>query len=174
MSSRQTKYRHICDRTFLRPRDIIKFCNEVLAQHQIVDHGDSDDELFDNSSVISARNRYSEYLLRELDDEISKRLPDYNDYLDVLRAIGTIEFTIEQFETAWQRGASRQGRPSREGLRALFDSSVIGYLKLGGRGGGSSYVWKYRDPLARLATDSETFRVHPGFKEALELTKGRR
>jgi hypothetical protein len=174
MSSRQTKYRHICDRTFLRPRDIIKFCNEVLAQHKGTDHDGSGDELFDNGSVISARNGYSVYLLRELDDEISKRLPDYNDYLDALRAIGTIEFTRDQFDEAWSRGVSRQERSSREGLQALFDSSVIGYLKLGGRGGGSSYVWKYKDPLARLVPDCETFRVHPGFKEALELAKGRK
>jgi hypothetical protein len=34
MPSRQTKYAHLCDRTFLRPRDMIKFCNEVLTAHK--------------------------------------------------------------------------------------------------------------------------------------------
>jgi hypothetical protein len=34
MPGRQTKYAHICDRTFLRPRDMIKFCNETLAAYK--------------------------------------------------------------------------------------------------------------------------------------------
>ena len=34
MPSRQSKYKHICDRTFLRPRDMIKFCNEIVASFE--------------------------------------------------------------------------------------------------------------------------------------------
>jgi hypothetical protein len=34
MPSRQSKYAHICDRTFLRPRDMIKFCNEILGEYK--------------------------------------------------------------------------------------------------------------------------------------------
>src|SRR5439155_20103227 len=34
MPSRQSKYQHILDRTFRRPRDIIKFCNEVLTAYR--------------------------------------------------------------------------------------------------------------------------------------------
>lgn len=34
MPGRQSKYKHIIDRTFLRPRDMIKFCNEVLGEYK--------------------------------------------------------------------------------------------------------------------------------------------
>ncbi len=34
MPGRQSKYKHICDRTFLRPRDMIKCCNEVLSAYK--------------------------------------------------------------------------------------------------------------------------------------------
>ena len=46
------------------------------------------------------------------------------------------------------------------------------YLKLGGRGGGSEYVWRYLDPRARFDEKAETFWVHAGFKEALDLKTG--
>lgn len=33
MTGKQTKYNYMLDRTFLRPRDIIQFCNKALEQH---------------------------------------------------------------------------------------------------------------------------------------------
>jgi hypothetical protein len=51
MPSRQSKYAHICDRTFLRPRDMIKFCNEILKAHLAAETTDNH-EKFDNGAVI--------------------------------------------------------------------------------------------------------------------------
>jgi hypothetical protein len=79
MPGRQTKYAHICDRTFLRPRDMIKFCNETLTAYKA---GSASDEKFENEAVHEARSAYSAYLLRELDDEIAKHVPLYKEYLD--------------------------------------------------------------------------------------------
>src|SRR5262249_13316846 len=42
MSAHQTKYRHILDRTYLRPRDIIRFCNSVLKHYKIRMHGNGE------------------------------------------------------------------------------------------------------------------------------------
>lgn len=41
MPGYQSKYQHMPDRTFLRPRDIIRFCNSVLKQYKLrcADHG---------------------------------------------------------------------------------------------------------------------------------------
>lgn len=35
MTGRQSKYNYIADRTFLRPRDIIQFTNEIINQHKL-------------------------------------------------------------------------------------------------------------------------------------------
>jgi hypothetical protein len=170
MPSRQTKYNHICDRTFLRPRDMIKFCNEVLLSYQ--QQRDSADDRFDNESVHAAREAYSEYLLNELDDEIAKHVPRYKEYLEVLKALGTTQFSAEQFREAWARRASLSDASPDDGLSELFEFSVVGYLKPGGRGGGSEYVWRYLDPRARFNVEADVYRVHAGFKEALDLTRG--
>ncbi len=80
MPSRQSKYKHICDRTFLRPRDMIKFCNEILAVYKIKTRT-GELAAFDNSCIHSARDAYSDYLLNELDDEIAKHVPNWRNYL---------------------------------------------------------------------------------------------
>lgn len=171
MPSRQTKYAHICDRTFLRPRDMIKFSNEILEAYKGA-YGEDGPGKFDNASIIGARERYSEYLLNELDDEIAKHVPNYREYLEVLKTIGTLQFTADQFDQAWKSRPALSGEESQAGLVQLFEFSVVGYLKLGGGGGGSKYVWRYLDPRARFDASADTYRVHLGFKEALDLTKG--
>ncbi|MFD4304238.1 P-loop ATPase, Sll1717 family [Streptomyces albidoflavus] len=169
MPSRQTKYKHICDRTFLRPRDIIKFCNEILKQYKLM----GSDGQFDNQAIHEARSGYSDYLLNELDDEIAKHVPQYKEYLEVVKELGSLVFTLDNFSAAWSRRGTLSDIDPVTGLGQLFEFSVVGYLKPGGRGGGSEYVWRYRDPRARFNSASESFRVHPGFKEALDLLTGR-
>jgi hypothetical protein len=172
MPSRQTKYKHIVDRTFLRPRDMIKFCNEVLAAYK-ADHASDNHAMFDNDSVIAARDSYSDYLLHELDDEIAKHVPNYREYLEVLKSLGDIQFASEQFREGWDQRPALTGQDWRSGLGSLFEFSVIGYLKSGGGGGGSKYVWRYLDSRARFDPAAELYRVHPGFKEALDLVQRR-
>jgi hypothetical protein len=171
MPSRQTKYAHICTRTFLRPRDIIKFCNEVLAAHRR--NGRSG--RFENADLIDARAQYSDYLLNELDDEIAKHVPDYREYLEVVQSVGRETFNRQSFYDAWaKRGHLSDVNPD-DALQQLFDFSVIGYLKTGGGGGGSKWAWRYLDQRPHRAfvpADAEQFRVHSGFKEALDLSKG--
>lgn len=174
MPSRQSKYAHMRDRTFLRPRDMIKFCNLVLAAYKARE-GELP-ERFTNEDVINARAAYSQYLLAELADEIHKHVPHYEEYLEIIKTIGRTQFTKEQFIDRWnQRPALADSDTHPEAaLEELFEFSVVGYLKTGGGGGGSSYVWRYIDPSARFSPDASTFRVHPGFKEALDLAKGLR
>jgi hypothetical protein len=168
MPSRQTKYKHIVDRTFLRPRDMIKFCNEVLEQYKVAT---PQPEVFDNASIHSARDNYSDYLLSELDDEIAKHVPEYKEYLEVLKELGAVQFELATFQEAWGGREPLAGIAPARGLSELFEFSVVGYLKPGGRGGGSEYVWRYHDARARFSAAAETYRVHPGFKEALDLTR---
>jgi hypothetical protein len=84
------------------------------------------------------------------------------------------QFTAEEFNAvAEQRPELLPTELSvSDALRNLFEFSIIGYLKTGGGGGGSGYVWRYLDPRARFDEAAGNFRVHAGFKEALGLKKG--
>jgi hypothetical protein len=87
MPGRQTKYQHILDRTYLRPRDTIKFCNSILNQYKTRFTKDDKNEKFQNADIHNARIEYSIYLNNELDDEIHKQIPNYKDYIEVLRKL---------------------------------------------------------------------------------------
>lgn len=168
MPSRQSKYKHICDRTFLRPRDMIKFCNEVLVSYK---SDPSAADRFDNGSIHLAREAYSSYLLRELDDEIAKHVPLYKEYLEGLKSVGSERFEFREFADVLGRRKALDGVDARDALADLFEFSIISYLKPGGRGGGSEYVWRYKDARARFDPAVESFRVHPGLKESLGLVR---
>lgn len=168
MPGRQTKYQHICDRTFLRPRDMIKFCNEVLVHFK---NGESSTDRFDNNCVHSAREGYSEYLLNEIDDEISKHVPAYREYLEIIKSIGQEKFELGTFQDIYKDRFTEPGSSAIRAIEDLFTFSIISYLKPGGRGGGSEYVWRYKDSRARFDPTVKSFRVHPGFKEALGLIR---
>ena len=170
MPSRQRKYDHICDRTLWRPRDMIKFCNEVLSSYKSSEGRASK---FRNADVISARESYSDYLLRELEDEITKHVPEYREYLEVIKSIGKTQFSPRQFEEAWCQRPSLKEKPHQEALIDLFEFSVIGYLRPGGGGGGSRYVWRYQDNRAKFNPEAELLKVHPGFKESLDIAQGK-
>ena len=91
---------------------------------------------------------YSTYLIKELDDEIHKHLPHYSDLTEVLRNIGVWQFTYEEFETVFNALlASEKSAGAKVALQELYDFSIIGFYRVGGRGyGGSEYIFKYNSP----------------------------
>jgi len=103
--------------------------------------------------------------LEELHKYPEAPLGGYHALLEVLRGVGTTQFTRSAFQEVWERrDLGGEFADSTAGLRALFEFSVIGYLRTGGGGGDSSYAWRYRDTRAPFDESAETFRVHPGFK----------
>jgi hypothetical protein len=184
MTGNQTKYQYLLDRTFLRPRDIIKFCNEVLAQYKMrmmsenskLELGleDSVNDKFDNIDINAAKVIYSEYFLNELDDEIHKHIPNYRTYLDIFKSIGSLGFSKEGYLIAFESKKSLfpEIQDPFQILQQLFEFSVIGFYRAGGGGyGGAEYVYKYKDPRALFDENSTRYKVHPGFMDALGLKK---
>lgn len=165
MPGRQRKYSHIVDRTLLRPRDMIKFCNEILNSYKL----DDLDGPIPNEPIHQARENYSNYLLNEIDDEIAKHVPSYKEYLEVVKTIAE-KFEKSSFVEAFNQRGGFTDSPE-QALSDLFSFSIISYLKPGGRGGGSEYVWRYRDSRARFDPLADSYRVHPGFKEVLGLVR---
>ena len=58
---RQNKYNYICNRTFLRPRDIIAFCNFTLAYHN---SKKNIEKRFVNEDILKGEMDYSKFLIR--------------------------------------------------------------------------------------------------------------
>lgn len=176
MPGHQTKYEHMRDRTYLRPRDMIKFANEALAQYKVriqsATDEDSDPVRIDNADVHNARPEYSEYLVKEIDDEVHKHLPDYERYLDVIRALGKWQFERDEFAEALNQHYSDCALDPGQALERLFEFSFIGFYRAGGRGfGGSEYFFRYRDPRTRFDTTAARYRIHPGLIEALGVKR---
>lgn len=177
MPGHQSKYDHIKDRTYLRPRDMIKFANSALAKfkqrvHGTVANTQDHKEKIDNIDIHNARHEYSEYFLREIEDEVHKHFPDHEKYLDVLRAIGTWQFDKSTFESTLMEIYPKSEKTPSEALEELYDYSFIGFYRAGGSGyGGSEYVFKYRDSRSSFSHASTRFRVHPGLIEVLGLKK---
>lgn len=170
MPGRQTKYNYMLDRTFLRPRDMIKMCNEILIDYK---KESACGAKFSNNNVIGAQVAYSDYLHRELEDEIFKHVPRFGEYLNVIQQLESLQFNKEEMSAAIERCA-----PSLEAgdtfeviMKSLFEFSIIGYYVAGGRGGGSDYVWKYKDNRSKFDDNALQFKVHPGFKDVFGLKK---
>jgi hypothetical protein len=169
MTGRQLKYHYMRDRTFLRPRDMIKFCNETLDAFKMAPGA----EKFENKNILDAQPAYSDYLYRELEDEIHKHLPHYDFYVEVLKNLEALQFTRNDFLEAWDKRKSLLSGEDKPDLamKQLYEFSVIGFYSLGGGGGGAEYVWKYKNPKSTFNENASQFRVHSGFKDVMGLKK---
>src|ERR1041385_3831311 len=103
MRGTQHKFHHMTFRSYLRPRDIIKFANCALdeARQRFSSDGGSLTEFFiTNADMSAARRPYSRYMLSELDDEIAASAPRWGDYVEVLRRLQATKFSRKAFEDA--------------------------------------------------------------------------
>jgi len=175
MPGHQTKYTHITDRTYLRPRDIIKFSNEVLRQYKLrINLKEMQEKYFINQDINLARQEYGNYFYEELDDEIHKHIPNYKNYFEIFKSIGKFQFSLKEYIDAFEK--RHELYPDITDpiaiLKDLFEFSIIGYYKAGGLGyGGSEYVFKYIDRKAQFDSSSGKYRIHLGLLEALNLRR---
>jgi hypothetical protein len=163
MARFQTKYDFICERSFLRPRDVIQYCNEVLS----VFKRKPGQPNFDNDMVREAEETYSRYFMQELEDELHKHSSSYEKYFEILKGLSNVTFSRDEFDQVWRerQGLFDGGETPEQALAALYEFSVIGYLATGGRGAGSKYVFKYLSPRVRFNSDAKSYKVHMGLKQ---------
>jgi hypothetical protein len=167
MRGTQAKFKHMAARTYLRPRDMIQFANECLREAKLAGR-----DRIANKDISGARPAYSEYLMRELDDEINEVAEKWKRYTDVLRQIHTVHFKRSEFDAAFKAlKLIRLGRSADDVLELLYRFSIIGFAKRGGGGyGGSSTCFYYRTS-ANFDPTATSFSVHLGLKDALELVE---
>jgi hypothetical protein len=114
-------------------------------------------------------------LRAELSDEIFAHHPEWENWLELLRHIGTLTFGREQFDkAAEERKALVKNTDPSAVLEVFYTFGVIGFARRGGSGrGGTDEYWQYRNPEVTFDSNAPYFKVHPGLKENLDLKEGR-
>lgn len=167
----QSKWNHILVRTFLRPRDVIKFLNATL---DVARRRKEEPLVFVNEDIVAAREAYSTYLKKELDDEILAHWRHWEEALQACSAISTVTFEREQFVTEYTKKRSDDNVvDADEALKLLYSFSVIGYERRSGYGG-TSWAFQYSDPEVGWDASAARFKVHLGLKEYARLREERR
>lgn len=170
MRGSQTKWNHIVARTFLRPRDAIKFLNVALDEAK---KRKTEPTHFVNEDIVNSRDEYSRYLKFELDDEIKTHWPHWDEALQACSAIGATTFDRGEFEDAYEsRRTDKNEVASDEALMLLHRFSVIGYERRSGYGG-SSWSFMYSEPESGWDPSATRFKVHLGLKEFAKLREAR-
>jgi hypothetical protein len=171
MRGSQAKWDHIISRTFLRPRDVIRFLNAALT---IARRRDDTPLLFSNRDIVSSREFYSAYLKEELDDEVLPHWPKWEQALRACSAISTVTFDKGDFEREFTtRTSDKNDKSADEALEMMYRFSIIGYSTRSGFGG-SSWTFQYIDPQAGWDNGASRFKVHLGLKEYAKLREERR
>lgn len=170
MRGSQNKWNHILARTFLRPRDVIRFLNTALKKAK-------DRKLepvhFLNEDIVNSRQDYSSYLKSELDDEIQPHWEFWDEALQACSAISTVTFERGSFEVEYARRRSEKNKITvDQALALLHRFSVIGYETRSGYGG-SSWAFQYTDPESGWDNAANRFKVHLGLKEYAKLREAR-
>lgn len=161
---RHTKsiWKYMTNRTFERPRDIIKFlkyCKQTSGRGAL--HYDD---------VTFAENKYSAWLYRELRDELHSHLPVWKEALDCVTRVGTgiinhKQLLLDEFEKDFKikKYIDENKACYEELLYTLFEFGILGNLNEKGM-----WLFKYKDddlvynPSLRLI-------VHFGFSRKLKL-----
>jgi hypothetical protein len=182
MRGSQTKWNHILNRTFRRPRDVIKFLNFALGQAKervklsnakLESDATPSIVQLDNEDVTYARDAYSRYLKAELDDEIIAHWPQWEEALQACSAISTLTFGRGEFIAEYERRRSAGNLlNAAEALKMLYRFSVIGYERRSGYGG-ASWAFQYTNPEAGWDNAANLFKVHLGLKEYARLREER-
>lgn len=175
MRKTQHKFHYMTFRSYLRPRDVIKFCNCALEQAQLRLKGARPEDRILNADLRAARKSFSGYLLSELDDEIAQSHKDWHKYLEILRRVGANKFDRKKFDDAYTELKEGLGFDLGEDevLHLFYTYSIIGFEKIKRTGSGYYHHFRYMDETIRFDASARTFLVHRGLKETLELTEAR-
>ena len=93
--------------------------------------------------------------------------------MELLRSVGVWQFTLAELSKHFEANARlAAARSLGDVLQELYDFSLVGFYRPGGRGyGGSEYVFKYKEPRTRLDPATARLRTHPGLIEVLGLKR---
>jgi hypothetical protein len=156
----ETLWQYMANRTYERPRDIIKF----LKNCKLNNHGGR--LTFDE--VKTAENAYSTWLYNELRDEIHSYLPVWKEALQCLTRIGTGKIPYSEYvsqlrsDRVINKWLKDHAREPEEIIESLFDFGVLGNLD------GKRWLFKYKDDDLAWNPSMDLI-VHFGLNRKLRL-----
>lgn len=161
-----TTWKYIANRTFERPRDIIKFlkfCSEAFVY----------DNKYHNkltfNEVKNAENRYSDWLYKELRDEIQAHLPCWKEAFQCLTSIGKGRFPKSMLDELLEKNIeikkwlNSNNKNTNDIIELLFDFGIVGNLDNKGR-----WLFKYKDEDLSWSEDMDLI-IHFGLHRKLRI-----
>jgi hypothetical protein len=126
-------------------------------------------EVIETEDVYDGESQYSSDTYGELLDEMHKQVPESADLMQILRSIETQRFKAKDW-ISWytKKFPMSVEQDAIDKLGILFDYSIVGIPKAGGRSGGTVFQFKYEDRLLTPNFGAEMV-VHFGLKKVLSL-----
>ncbi|WP_240417389.1 P-loop ATPase, Sll1717 family [Paenibacillus periandrae] len=154
-------FKHFIHRTFHRPRDIIQYC--IKVQEEVQNTG-----RFYRGTINNSEKEYSLWLLSELTNEITVKIPAIKTLFEFLRLLGSRAFNLSTFKLQYKTYESRIGIESEELLRFLYKLAIIHNVNF--------VKGRYTEYFSIIRNDKSTFnrdlkiQIHPGFWKGLHTS----
>jgi hypothetical protein len=168
--SARAMFEYIVERTHLRPRDMIQFCNEALAAARLrIARKPDTDDCITGEDVLDASHAYSLWLRAELADEIYAHFPEWEQWLEILRRLGQPVFSADDFTAACANAEEFAHGVDVKALAAMHRFSIVGFQRPEGEGVPVRTYWGAESPEVPFNPHAPQFVVHPGLRAALDL-----
>jgi hypothetical protein len=154
-------FKHIIHRTFHRPRDVIQYCIKVQMEAE-------DSKKFYHGTINNAEKEYSLWLLSELTNEITVKVPEIQSLFEFLRLLGSRAFSINSFKSQYKNYESKIGLGSEDLLRFLYKLGIILNINF--------VEGRFTEYYSIIRNDKSTFnrdlkiQIHPGFWKGLHTS----
>ena len=158
---KKSLWKYIQNRTFDRPRDTIKYLKYCTDYHR--------EGKLEFKTVLEAEVKYSNWLYRELRDEIQSHFPVWKTAMSTIHKIGNRTIKKEDLIIALDKEVeirhflANSNKDVDYVIKQLFDFGVLGNIDENGR-----RTFKYKDNDFNWASDKKLV-VHFGFHKKFKL-----
>jgi len=154
---------YILGRTYFRPRDLVTYLNLIIEKYP-------DTSYFGYKGFAELENKYSEYLLKEVKNELYGHISDkeIEESLVLLKQFKKVEFSYKEILKYFdERKAIYQNVNLEKSLKYMFDFIIIGNTWVNEKTKRKFYSWSYRENV-EIDYDKK-FVVHLGLRKELTL-----
>lgn len=124
-------------RTLFRPRDVITYLGLIKDKYP-------DASKFTEDMFLDVQLRYSEYFLKEIENEMNGHFDDntIKEIIDLMIRFGKFDFKYDEIRNFEKSRKVLTSLSLNDALKALFDFSIIGnYVRANGQ---IRHTWKHR------------------------------
>jgi hypothetical protein len=160
----EPSFNYLLNRTLKRPRELIQFCNNALAEAQ-----DNRNDHITAQNILKAEKQYSNWKLKDLASEFAVQYPYLEEVLALFQGF-KVEFSPDEFDKRFQETKAKLSNPDLQAVsteRMLQTLFIVGFL---GAQVSEKSIFVYDDPLILLPQQRQIV-VHSAYHLALGLQK---